>query len=75
MPREVDDRSARLSQLQALVEDEKREFPQLDSDALNTAMAGLMEEERRGTRLRRVGWWLIALIALAAAIALVIGLR
>jgi hypothetical protein len=75
MPREVDDRSERLSQLQALVDDEKREFPQLDPDALNTAMADLAEQERRGSRLRQAGWWLIALIALGVVIALVVGLR
>lgn len=65
MPHNDGDRAERVSQLQALVENEQRELPQLDRPTLDTLLAQLEQDDRRSARLRIAGWLLAAAIAVA----------
>lgn len=72
---EDEDRNRRISQLQALAEDEKRQLPRLDQGAFDTALSELAQQNRRNARLRRIGWKAVAVVILVAAVLFVIGLR
>ncbi len=60
-----DDRSERLSQLQALAADTDRALPQLDPVAFETALAELAAHERRSARFGALAKGVLAVLVLA----------
>ena len=62
-----DERAERITQLQALVENDKVRLPQFDRPALDTLLSELQEQERKTHRLKTVGWVVAVIVLLALA--------